>query len=139
MKLNKIQKQSIVIGVLYFFYLVYCFYDLYINWNVYRNPILLLDLYLFQTLYISSQTISWIFVFRNKYNQQTRLWKLLTLTIVFISVDFLVVFIYKVAVTGNILYSLIPIFEYMTFRPGFYIFTMFIFLLKILIKNNYKL
>ena len=65
MKLNKIQKTFLIIGLFPLSVLSYYFYDVSINPNNYRNPDILFDYLLFYTQYVLLQTSFLIFWFKD--------------------------------------------------------------------------
>ena len=65
MKLNKIQKVFLIIGVIFFLFQCYNFYDLYVRWEQIRKPWMIFDKYFFSTVYILILTTFLIFIFEN--------------------------------------------------------------------------
>ena len=153
MKLNKIQKVFLIIGVIFFLFQCYNFYDLYINWDKYRNHWMILDIYIFKTLYIVTQSIFLIFVFRN-----FEIWKKSVKSIIkrilsFILVDYFFLIIYRVLIIflPSLIFSNNPLsLKYQTsfiekinsiyfgffnlMRPSFYITIISFYLIIITIK-----
>ena len=155
MKLNKIQKVFLVIGVIFFLFQCYNFYDLYIRWEQFRNPWLLLDICLYKTLYILLQTIFLIYICK-KFD--TDLWKnsfqkLFQTFFYFFLIDYLILMTYRVVLLffptfgynltldlrGGV--SLIEKFSHLSFKygggilkPTFYISVIYIYLIFLTIK-----
>ena len=65
MKINKIQKKFLIIGLFSLSILSYYFYDVSINPNNYRNPDIIFDYLFFYTQYVLLQTLFLIFWFKD--------------------------------------------------------------------------